>query len=307
MSYDLDTFTREAHAWPIPYMGFDHVRDFAEDGPSAYSQIPTDAAVRVYVGMPLSPEDAQHIRDKHLRVFLYLGDSEEEFNAPSRLEHRLLEAEYWIAANRLPWPVAASIAEEWAWRCQPGVSPVADWACFEGLDGMQRIALVREQMGELHGVLKARWPMVYSVGVEASWSSDTADGPGFGGWNPPWANLNVLGVTHYMGAGTGFGWNPHLTQAALDRFYADVGRRVEATKAYGKSTMMFAQAFSNELWPKVGMGQLDWWYVLAMKARVDALLFFAVQSVADVRGALEYPDLVGQIGSIWTHNQQQLT
>lgn len=287
--YNLSDFTRTPRK--IPYLGYAEAEDH-------YLFLPPGSFARVKVGEPF---DREAFHAANLLPVAYFGLSEEDWADDAAFQARLLNGKAWLDSKGLT-PVAVEIEEEQAWRVVAG--DMAGWPAFYGLDSYQKIDAVGARLGQLYGLAKQRFPGAYTLSVQPSWYHGREFGAGFGAYNPPYANVDVLGISHYMGAG-GLGFTPAPTQTMLDRFHLDVGRRVEAAAAYGRPLLLCAQAFSDALWPKLHPDQLDWYYILAQRVpSVAALMFFCVEDrpAATVVGYLSYPDLAGMVGSIATYN-----
>jgi hypothetical protein len=296
VSYDLATFTRTAR--PINYLGFDHASH-------SYALLPHGSFVRTYVGEFF---DRPNFNQQRLNAFLNLGMSEPDFLDDARWQQRLDVAARWCQERGFTPLACGGGDEENYWRCQALTqTEMSGWACFRGMSDYDRIRLVRDRMARHFELCKLQWPGIYTVMVEAAYTDEEL--PGFGGYGPVPDHCDVLGVSYYMAPGS-VGFVPDTTQGQLDLFYRDVGRRVEHAAGYNLPVLVIAQAFSDQLWPRVSPGQLDWWYRLAQRTpEVQALMFFCAESVpaARVIGLDTYADLASQVGSISSYNAGLLT
>jgi len=291
MSYTLDEFVYGARASvPIPFLLCDHASH-------SYHLLPDGMGVRVRPRHDtLSGADLDTFRARGLQAIAYHGFARDDWTTPAAFSARLDQDDDWMAERGLV-AIAHEIEEEQYWRVQEisgdPVSEMATWPEFTGVSWLDRCDMISDVFGERYGVVKSRYPAAYTLNVQPSWS--TVPAPQFGGYGPYMPYVDAIGMSHYRLAD---GRTDNLDQLQLDLFYRDVGSRLESAKAlgdaHGQALVAIMQGFTDAMWLKLPPLQYEWTYRAAMKHRAVGLMFFAVESVADITGLLDWPDLAAQ-------------
>lgn len=311
MGYDLATFTRTARR--LPY-GFGAYR-----AAQALDLMPVGSLV-VYTPDNDPPLTGEDFAARQLSPILYLGFGYQKFVNLDGARDDYLDRWATILAQRSVFPLAVMLEEEWYGRLG---GEVGAWPCFAGMDEWAKRDRIAQGLAELHDACKQRWPGAHTIDVEPVWSNRREFGPGY--YCPVPARLDVLGLDAYL---TRYGQadigTPPLTaladQAMLDKFFAEVGWRLEGgtwggvffegAASYGRPMVLVAPAFedvnSASQWSQApAAAQLEWFYVLAQRVpAVQAVFWFAYRSIPDIQRGL---DVLGsqreKVSELWVYNE----